>query len=369
MTSQAVFDIENLLHPISEDSPTGIDLREDSSPDSLYYKIKDARNSARSDERKNLFEFSAEANELWRTVLELAPKILSEHSKDLEITSWYIEALIRLKGFAGLKDGFLLLKQLVESFWDDIYPLPDEDGLETTVAPLAGLNGQGAEGVLIAPIRRVLITEGDSPGPFGFWQYQQALDVQKIVDDSERNKKFDSLGFSLADIEKSVTASSETFFINQRDDLELCISTYKEIGRILDDKCGAQVAPSISNITETLQQCLGAIKHLGQHKLPMESIDQEIPSEVGDVAESNEIESVPQQTGPIRNREHAFEQLRVISDYFLKTEPHSPISYSIDKVIKWGNMPLTELINELIPDGGSRQFYESLTGVKSNSLD
>lgn len=366
MPSPAVFDIDALLAPISDEQPTGSDIRENASADSPYYKIKDARNSARAHERSSMFEYSAEANECWRTVLEVAPKILKEEAKDLEITSWYIEALIRIKGFAGLRDGFVLLHQLVENFWENIYPLPDEDGIETTVAPLSGLNGQGAEGVLIAPIRRVSITEADDPGPYGFWQYQQALDVQKIADESERNAKIEANGFGIEEIEKAVTHSSQEFFVNNRDDLEECISQYREIGKKLDEYCGAQEAPSVSNIINTLQQTLGAVKHLGQDKFPIE----DVVTESDDSVESSDdaqapAQAAPASTGPIQSREHAFKQLKIISEYFLKTEPHSPISYTLDKVIKWGDMSLTELISELIPDGSSRQHYSSLTGVNS----
>lgn len=367
MASPAAFDIDALLAPISEEQPTGSDIRENGAADSLYYKIKDARNSARAHERSSMFEYSSEANDCWRTVLDIAPKILKKEAKDLEITSWYIEALIRLKGFAGLRDGFSLLQQLVEQFWENIYPLPDEDGIETTVAPLSGLNGQGAEGVLIAPIRRVPITEADEPGPFGFWQYQQALDVQKIADENERNSKIEANGFGIEDIEKSVAQSSQEFFVNQRDDLEESINTYREIGTKLDELCGAQEAPSVNNIINTLQQCLGAIKHLGQAKFPIEQ-DEEVTEE-GAEAGGDSAATVQQPqgvAGPIQSREQAFKQLKVISEYFLKTEPHSPISYTLDRVINWGDMSLTQLISELIPDGGSRQHYSSLTGVKSD---
>lgn len=370
MASNSVLDIESLIAPISDENPTGSDLRENSAPDSLYYKIKDARNSARSHERKNMFEYSAEASDAWRTVYQVAPEILREHAKDLEITSWFIEALIRMKGFAGVRDGFELLKQLIDNYWENLYPVPDEDGIETKVAPITGLNGSGAEGVLIAPIRRVLITEGEEPGPFGYWQYQQALDVQKITDESERNKKIDSVGFGLADIEKSVDASSSEFFVNQRDDLTQAIDAYKAIGKTLDEHCGRQDAPSTSNIINALQQCLGAIKHLGKAKFPVE-VEEDNESEEGINDEHQQGNTGQQQpaatTGPIRSREHAFEQLKIISEYFLKTEPHSPISYTLQKTIKWGDMTLTELISELIPDGGSRQHYSSLTGVESDN--
>lgn len=368
MPSDAVLDIDSLVAPISEEQPTGIDLRENSAPDSLYYKIKDARNSARSHERKNMFEYSIEASDAWRTVFQVAPEILKTQAKDLEITSWYIEALIRMKGFAGLRDGFELLNQLIEKYWDNIYPVPDEDGIETKVAPIAGLNGSGAEGVLIAPIRRVLITEAEEPGPFGYWQYQQALDVQKINDENERNKKIDSVGFGLADIEKSVSESSAEFFINQRDDVTQAIETYKVIGKTLDEHCGTQEAPSTSNIISALQQCLGAIKHLGKDKFPIEDVVEADDNETNDSdAPSAATQQPAAVVGAIQTREQAFVQLKLISEYFLKTEPHSPISYTLEKTIKWGDMTLTELISELIPDGGSRQHYSSLTGVESDN--
>ena len=314
MASNAVLQVEELIAPISEEQPVGEDLRENSAPDSLYYKVKDARNTARTQERKNMYEFDADTIELWRTVFLTAPDILKQEAKDLEVTSWFIEALIRLKGFAGLRDGFDLLHQLIERYWDDIYPVPDEDGIETRVSPLSGLNGQGAEGVLIAPIRRVLITEAEEPGPFGFWQYQQALEIQKITDEDERDKKISSVGFSLDDVEKSVAASSQEFFVNQRDDVTICIEKYQEIGRILDEKCGIQDAPSTSNIIGALQQCLGAIKHLGQNKLPSEetATDEEAMTDSEGQDSQTAAAAAPASTGPIRSRET---RLRATANY------------------------------------------------------
>ena len=74
--------------------------------------------------------------------------------------------------------------------------------------------------------------------------------------------------------------------------------------------------------------------------------------------------SIP--AGPITSREEAIRQLNNISSFFRQTEPHSPISYVIDKAVKWGDMSLSELISELIPDSSSRETYSSLTGVNAN---
>ena len=364
MATPEIVDISGLLQPVSEDSPTGADIREDASPTSLYYAIKDARNSARAAERNSMFDGgSLEAAESWRKVMSLAPDIIKSQAKDLEIACWYTESLIRRHGFQGLRDGFTLIHQLIEQYWDNLYPMPDDDGLETRVAPLAGLPGEGAEGVLIAPIRNVNITEGTSVGPFNFWQYQQALDVQKITGEEQRAAKTAILEFSLEDIERAVNESSEEFYANLRDDLQQALSEFRKASRLLDGHCGTHGAPPSSNIVTALENSLGAIKHLAKHKLPSAETAVDENGEItGTAAQAGGASSVQ---SAIQNRADAFKKLTEISEFFLKTEPHSPLAYILAKAVKWGNMPLNELIMELIPESASRNYYRSLTGMKS----
>lgn len=368
MASPEILEISTLLTPIPGDIPSGNDARNDSSPLSKYQQLKSARAAARAAERKAVHDGdNAEADEHWRKIVSLAPDLIATQSKDLEATCWLIEALIRRYGFAGLKDGFKLLLGLSENFWDTVYPLPDEDGIETRTAPLSGLNGEGAEGVLIAPIRKVAITEGYSPGPFSLWQYQQALDAQRSPDESTRQNKFEKLGFNIDDIERAVNDSSASFYIDLLDDISEAISLYKQLANLLDEKCGADYAPPTRNIISTLEECRGAIAHIGKNKIPVAVADvEEEPSSAVETQASNNTATAPTKTSPagITSREAAFVQLLEIAKFFRKTEPHSPVSYIIEKSVKWGNMPLNELINELIPDSSSRERYSELTGVK-----
>lgn len=368
MASDEIIQLENLLQPISEDNPVGDDIRSDPSPTSPYYTIKDARNSARAAERNNMFDGNnSEADEQWRKIIQLAPDILQNNAKDLEVASWYTEALVRQYGFQGLRDGFRLIHGLIEQYWDNLYPLPDEDGVETRVASLSGLNGEGAEGVLIVPIRNVAITQGSEPGPFSFWKYQQALEVEKIIDAEAKADKASKLGFSNEDVNSAVNESSETFFVDIRDDLSISIDTFKEIGSMLDEYCGINDAPPVSNIINILGDCLGAVNHIGKYKLP--SDDEENDSQALDSGGSNDGDTAGQSTqtsGPIKNREDAFKKLTEISEFFRKTEPHSPISYILKRAVKWGEMPLEDLMRELIPDSSARDAYGSLTGIQTD---
>ena len=370
MASESIVNLEQLLTPFVGDIPTGVDVRQDPSPTSPYQTIKAARNSARAAERNSIHDGnSSSADEHWRSILSIAPDILTNYTKDLEIACWYTEALLRYHGIQGLRDGFFLIHGLIEQFWDHLYPTPDEDGIETRVACVAGLNGEGAEGVIIAPIRKVTITEGSSVGPFTYWQYQQALELQKTLDEKARQAKKDKLGFDIESIETAIKESSETFFVNLRDDLEHAIDSYKRTGQLLDEHCGAYDAPPVRTIIEVLSECLGAVNHLARNKLPVE---EEVSAEEstedtpnGDTSTDSPARNEAAR-GPIATREAAFKQLNEIASFFRKTEPHSPVSYVLEKAVKWGDMPLPELILELIPDSSSRGHYSELTGVKTD---
>lgn len=366
MASTHILQIEELLQPISEESPAGSDIREDPSATSPYSQIKDARSAARSAERQNLFDKdNSEAADHWRKIAELAPDIIQNQAKDLEVASWLTESLVRRYGFQGLRDGFKLIHGLIEQYWDDLYPMPDEDGIETRVASLTGLNGEGAEGVLIAPIRNVEITEGHEPGPFTYWQYQQVLELEKIADPDARMEKGAKLGYGNDDIESAVSNSSTEFFVNLRDDITESINTYRQISALLDEHCGTNDSPPTSNIINILNECVGAISHIAQHKFP---VDEEV-SEEGASEETGSNTGTSAASGPIKSREDAFKKLIEISEFFRKTEPHSPISYMIQRTVKWGSLPLDDLIRELIPDSSARDFYGSLTGVAISDDD
>lgn len=376
MTSPSVIDIEALTQPISEDAPQGTDIREDRSPTSDYYSIKDARNGARAAERANLFDDDENVDTLvmWKPVLDLAPVILAETSKDLEVLSWYIEALIRYHGFAGLRDGLTLTREIVETYWENLYPEPDEDGLETKVAPLTGLNGDGGEGTLLAPIRNCSITTEGSDGTFSYWQYQQARDTSKISDPDERQSRFDSMGFSLQGIEGAVASGSADYYVDLVADLEVCNEQFQAINDLLMASCGHD-APPTTNIRELLDEVLRSIRFLTKDKLAHLNAPEQGESATDDGAAiaggtaSAVGGGVAGASGPIASREDALKRLQEVAVYFRTYEPHTLLSPAIDRIVTWGRMSAAELMMELVPDNTARAVMTQLTGVQLDGSD
>ncbi len=365
MSSPALIDITTLMQPISEENAVGEDVRNNPSPSSMYAEIKSTRNSAMAAERNSMFDGgSTEAIENWNKIAILAPKILSSEAKDIEVACWYTEALVRKAGFQGLRDGFSLIRQLIEQYWHEgLYPVEDEDGIETRVAAISGLNGEGTEGVLLAPIRSTHITDDIQPGPFSLWQYKQAVDIKRLSDAKARSEQISKVGFSMNDIDSAVEQSSSTWFGDLRDDVAECLTEYRNINSLLSEHCGSHDAPPTSKIIELLEETLSAINHIAKHKFPATTpLNDDLPDEQPHPESSDA--AIP--AGAPGSRDEAFRQLASISDFFRRTEPHSPISYILDRAVTWGGMSLDELINELIPDSSSRTTYSSLTGVRMN---
>lgn len=378
MATEPVIDIESLVLPIDGDSPTGSDIRQDVSPQSVYYQLKDARSAARAAERSADAD-SEEGGLLpeWRAILELAPNVLTTQAKDLEVAAWYIEALARGYGFAGLRDGFELSRRLVEEFWDGLYPEPDEDGIETKVAPFSGLNGEGGDGTLIQPIRKILLSDGEVP--FAAWQYEQALEISKIVDEEKRTRRVEGGAMTMDGIEASVRETPPTFFRDLLDDIQAAIDAFKALADAFDAAAGPD-APPTSNIRNLMQSVQGIAASVSRDRLP--AADSGADSGAGEAAADAAAgdgaaagvgsagagvaqgggTAVP--TGAVQSREQAFQVLAKIADYFRTNEPHSPISYSLDDLVRRGRMSFPDLLAELMDDADARRRLLTSAGIK-----
>ena len=74
---------------------------------------------------------------------------------------------------------------------------------------------------------------------------------------------------------------------------------------------------------------------------------------------------LPASVEQIENREQALRMLEHLAAWFRQAEPHSPISYSLQQLARYGRMPLPELLNHLIPDGQARNTFLNLSAMES----
>ncbi len=365
MATPAVIDLEPLLAPISADAPAGTDIRGDSSPASIYYKIKDARAAARAAERGNIEE-TASVPEGWETVVDAGSEVLTGKSKDLEVAAWMTEALVRLHGFPGMRDGFKLISGLVDAFWDQLYPMPDDEGIATRLAAVTGLNGEGADGTLVFPIRKVAITAGDSA--YSFWQFEQATELEKVADANKKKARVEAGDVSMDKFTASVKQTPGAFFANLAADIAETQQAFVAMNAALAAKAGADAPPS-AKIRDMMEAVASALRFFAGDKLAAAQQAEAAPSpaavEPGAAAAPGAAPTAPEKKmNGAYTRDQAFTDLARIAEFFRKTEPHSPISYTIDDVVRRGKLSLPELLNELITDANQRKAFMVAAGIK-----
>jgi type VI secretion system protein ImpA len=361
----AGIDVAALLQPIAGDAPAGVDLREDFSPQSIYYRLRDARAEARAAERAADENPDVETPPppQWRTVRELVLAALTEKAKDLELAAWLTEALVRSDGLAGLAAGARLIAGLAEQFWDqNLFPVPDEDGIATRLAPVTGLNGEGGDGTLIQPLRKqVLFTRADGTN-VPFWQYEQSAELQGIGD-AERVKQRLAAGvMPFADMEAAARAAGGPRFAAIRALARAALREWMAMGEILDAKAGAD-GPPTSRVREMLQQILDVA---GRYAPP--DADEEETTEATEPGEGDggggAVTGAAAPAKAVVTREDMLRELARISEFFRRTEPQSPLAYTLEEAIRRGRMTWPELLGEVVSDAGVRASILSQLGIR-----
>ena len=120
-----------------------------------------------------------------------------------------------------------------------------------------------------------------------------------------------------------------------------------------------------SYISKAVQACSICVKQIAEKALK-KAAESDVDEEIDVIAENEEgtpvVQGIQQQ---LNSREQAIGSLDTIAEFFRKTEPHSPMSYAIEQVIRWSDLTLPELLQELIQDGDARNGFFKLSGIKT----
>lgn len=360
-------DINSLLEPFDGEFRGGTDLRADDDPTNDYRRIRDARNEARDAERKadDSGEPSSEAIRCWRSVWDDGQEYLRSCGKDLEIVAYMIEASIRLHGFEGLAQSLQLTHDLVQNFWGELLPTPDEDGIETTLLPISRLNGEA----ITYPLMRVPVTQDVSVGEMLVWQYTQAQQLDSLKAE-EREVRVSSGAVTLEVFRRAVAETTTDFYRDLMGQIENATAAVSALNDLLNEKAGDEFAPNLSRFTAGLEEAEKVIKAVAEDRLTVAEEAEEDVSEVagGDApSAAGGGQSGGRVRGEISTREEAFEVLEKVAVWFERHEPQSILPSEIRKAKRRGRMTPEELYNDLISDSTVREQLFRDVGIEPTS--
>lgn len=377
MPQPPVLDLPLLLRPFEGTAtPSGVDPRADISPASLYFKVKDARAAARAAERSNI-DPDAPVPEAWETVRSAGQALLETRAKDLEVAAWVTEALVRTDGFAGLRDGLLLIKGLVDGYWDTLYPAIDEDddGVEGRVSAVTGLNGAGAPGTIAQTLRTLpLVGIGR---PMSLWNYDQANETDKITDRDRKAARVAGGALTMELFRESLAETPGGDLYDTLLTVDQANAALAEMGASFDAAAGYD-APPTSAVRDLLAQISSAIRFFGADKIAphfkaAEAKDAAAHAPAADeaVAATSVLaaDAGAQGTPGIRiggfaSREEALEAVLRLAEHFEKTEPQAPISYTLVEAVRRARLSLPDLLAELSNDPQHIAYFRLAAGFR-----
>jgi type VI secretion system protein ImpA len=352
--------LEDLLAPISDDAPTGEAL-----PlyDSALEPLEDAFKAAKKAERKirearpsggRAYDSMGEIVDLatpdWHSVIDGAVDLLRDQSLDFRAAAWLTEALLRVHGFAGLRDGLKLCHGLVTQYWDTLHPLPnEEDGHADAVSAFGNLTSDTSTNVLDdAPI-----SDSATGRTFSNFDRTMAEKFDEMSDEDMRDAWRENGEASLSAYVTGLESTAYEFHVTLSEDIAEAIDLLYELASFFRDNCqrnihGQDITPVVSSFREHLEFIQTRVKKMVEDKQPSDDAESSSDESGGDIVEAGGVGEARQRKG--MTRADAFEALKKIAEFFDKTEPHSPIPYAIRQITRWGHMSLPELLKELIED-------------------
>lgn len=349
----SVIDLEAMLSPISEEKPAGENLRYSG----IYDEIYEARR-ADEDVEQGEWKIALKIAD-FRQVVILAVPALTSQTKDLQIAVWLSEALVKLHGFAGLRDGLKLVSGLQDKFWETLFPEIDEGDMEGRANAIEWLALQTS-----FAIKQAKITQGESYSFFD-WEDSKRFDIPNNLEtlDYAEQDKYRELQ-QQADRENRVTAdrwrvaiaaSRRQFYEEIALTIEECWAECKELNRVIEEKFDRNQMPGLGVLQKSLDEVQTQVNKLLEEKRAEEpdaeaaetGADGEQPAGEGITADGSRVAV---SGGAIQSRQEALKRLGQLADFFRKSEPHSPVSYLVQRAVKWGNMPLDSWLQDVIKD-------------------
>ena len=336
----AKIDIQNLLSEVSAESPCGEDLSYDQS----YLALERMLQTKSTGGVLGKEEAVEEPN--WRQVSEKSCELL-KRSKDLRFAIYLTLALLKLDGVPGLRNGLLLQREMLERFWDKLYPQLDpndnNDPLEriNVLQSLSPLSGRFTDQDPMKFKQRILeipLCSSPKMGKFGLRDIQIAKGEITVSGDQQAKAP----KMSVIDAAFQDTAVEQLQSTLQA--AEAAIGHVTAIEKVFSERASQGQSPNFSG----LQTLLGSIRKYVQGHLA--KVAPGVNVEQGGAADAGEGGTVMSLAGEIGSPKEALMAIDKVCRYFERYEPSSPVPLLLRRAQRLVSRSFVEVIEDFCPE-------------------
>ena len=338
---------EDLLKPISDESPSGEDLSYDAG-------LQELETLARGKEET---QFSAAEPPDWKGLRSRCLELFAR-SKDLRVATTLAVASLELDGLPSFRESLSLVKGLVERYWPTVYPQldPADDN-----DPLQRMN-------IVASMAMPVGTYGDS------FRILERLRGMPLCDSVQMGR------YSLADILRAETgapspdnkpevkmAQIDSAFRDSNQEklgeifqiLSDCITLVQGLDESITLTVGAKQAPDLTPLSSELTAMRGRVApYVRAGAISVAGGEVGSPSGAGGVSGRPALSL----EGEIRSREDVLTLLHKICQFYERAEPSSPVPLVLKRAARLAEMDFMQIMQDLSPDAISQ--VRIITGEK-----
>jgi type VI secretion system protein ImpA len=196
--------------------------------------------------------------------------------------------------------------------------------------------------------------------------YKASAELETITDKARKEARLKAGVMPFDAMQAGARAAGAANFVSLRRNLRDAQAAWTAMGEILDRVAGRD-SPPTRQISEMLDEVLLIINQYA----PPEVADAPAgDAAAGEEAGGGDAETTQESDGQMVRkkkmvtREDALASLTEIAEFFRRTEPQSPLAYTIDEAIRRGRMAWPELLAELISDDNVRKTILNSLGIK-----
>lgn len=344
-----VIDVEALAAPLDPEAPCGEDLTYDTGFLELDRLAQGTPEQVMGDET-----IPAQQPD-WSDVASRAVELLGR-SRDLRVTMYLVLAALELEGLSGLRDGLALVRRLLETHWEHLFPqLDPEDDNDPTerinvIEAIAQPEGSFGDPMrFIHRLREAPLTDSRQLGRFSHRDLLIAAGELPWPDDAEGDPPTTAL------IDGAFEDTPTDWLQQEAQAAAEANEHINAIDTFLVDTVGADRAAQLDPFKKTLADVAARLSE----QLARRGYS---APQVGEVAEAA-APGAPAQalTGNITCAEDVVRTIDKICKYYEKHEPSSPVPLLLRRAQRLVAKSFVEVMQDLSPQ--AMQQIEIIAGI------